>query len=295
MNKEILCILDEHHLHPLAYTKKGKVYFVSDRKNTYVIKLKTDNYDIYQYLLARDFNHFPENFNNVHDNYDLSLYIEDIKEDKVQKINDLIKVTAILHNKTSYQRTLDLDEVKKIYEELKQKILDTEEYYFQLNDVIDEELFLSPDDYLLIRHISLFYSLLSSSQEKLNKWYQDIQKEKSVRITLNHNNLSLDHLIINDTYYLINWDKASFDMPIIELEFLIRKYSNVLEIEDILKIYEKYYILSPLEKVLLFIKLSIPQITSKTKNNFQNTKDLYHEISFLKRVSKIVLDKKLVK
>ena len=67
MNNKIHDIIKEHDLHPRSYKKIKKVYLIQDKKNSYILKLNTNNYDIYKYLLSRDFKNFPKNLNYVNE------------------------------------------------------------------------------------------------------------------------------------------------------------------------------------------------------------------------------------
>ena len=287
MNEKLVKVIEKHHLHPKAYLCKGKVWIIKDN-HSYVIKLNTSNYDIYKYLLSRGFNNYPENFNNKNDDYDLNIYIEDESRKKEQKVSDLIKLVASLHKKTSYIRELTLDDIKKDYEYLKDKILQTKDYYEKLNDSIDKEEFLSPSRYLLIRNISLFYYLLNFCEDYLYKWYQTIKDSKRVIISINHNNLSIDHLIVNDAKYLISWDKASFDMPINDIEIFFRNNFENIELSELIKIYEEINKITKDEKILLLIHLALPDIISFTNNTYKDITLLNREIIFLNNVYTMV-------
>jgi len=284
MNKELLKIIKEHNLHPISYSKIGNVYFVKDKFHTYVIKLNTSNYDIYKYLDSRNFLEFPENFNFKDDNYDINEYIEDIETNKEQKINDLLMVLSLLHAKTSYIREQDLDEIKKNYESINKEILDTKAYYLKMNDIIDKQLFFSPSMYLLVRNISLIYYLLEYAHNHLNDWYQKMKDKKSLRVSLLHNNVDISHLIINDKKYLISWDKAYFDNPIYDIESFYKKYFNNLNLDEVLKIYESKNKLSPDEKELLLIRLSIPSIIKMTKDTLSDTENIGNMLKRLETV-----------
>ena len=284
MNNELKKIILKNNLHPLGYQKIGNIYLIKDKDRKYVIKLNTNNFDIYKYLISRDFFDFPENFNKKNDNYDLSEYIEEIKIEDDQKVNDLLEELAILHKKTSYKRELDLDNIKKIYESIKEDIIKSKSYYYNLNDVIDKNIFFSPSMYLLIRNISLIYYLLEYSEKEIDKWYQSIPKEKNVRVCLLHNNISIEHLIVNENKYLINWDKSYFGNPINDIVSFYKKYYQNLGLEEVLKIYENKNKLSNLEKELLLIKLSLPERFVLTKDTFNDTKLINDELSYLTKV-----------
>ena len=284
MNKEIHEIIKKRKLHPISYQKIKNVYIVNDNKTQYVIKLNTNNYDIYKYLLSRDFPYFPKNFNNIDDDYDISLYIEGLNVSKEQRIDDYIKIISLLHNKTSYHREIDLDEIKEKYEELNNRIIYLRKYYHELNDVIDKMIFLSPSAYLLVRNISLIYSILDKNQLLLNDVYDVIKNVKSIRVSLLHNNIDLDHLIINENDYLISWDKSCFNSPIYELEEFYRKYYQSIDLDYLIKLYEKRNSLSTIEKKILLIYLSMPMEIKLTDNTFTDTNIINNEINYLNKV-----------
>lgn len=292
MIKDVHYILKKLNIHPVMYEKIKSVYLIKDKSYSYIIKLNTNNYDIYKYLISKNFTYFPNFYNDVNDNFDVLEYIEDFKMDQVQKVNDYLKILSILHLKTSYIREIDLDEIKGKYEELINKIHSLRDYYYKLNDLIDKEVFLSPGYYLLVRNISLIYSTLNISEEKLNKIYDKLKNEKSIRISLLHNNLSLEHLITNEKEYLISWDKSYFDSPIVELKNFYQKYYQSITISDFFKIYEGINKLSSIEKELLLVTLAIPKKIEFTNNHYQDTLYVNKEINYLKDVYDILISDK---
>ena len=288
MNNELYSILKKENIHPIAYKKINSVYLVSDKTITYAIKLNTNNYDIYKYLLSKGFNYFPDNYSNVDVNYDITKYIIPLEVNQTEKVNDYLKLLSILHFKTSYKREVNLDEIKINYEKIINEINDLRRYYISINDKLDKERFLSPADYLLLRNITLIYSVLNIIEKLLNKTYEKIKDSKSIRVALLHNNLSLDHLIINEGEYLISWDKSYFDSPINELNSFYRKYYNYIDINDFLLIYEKSNKLSAIEKALLIIVLSVPKKIEFINNNYENTMLVNNEINYLKSIYELL-------
>ena len=292
MNKDIHDIIKSNGIHPLYYQKIKSVYLIKDKNNSYIIKLNTNNYDIYKYLISKDFNYFPKNYNTINDNYDISLYIPSLKISDAEKVNDYLKILSILHYKTSYKREIDLGEIKDKYEDLIGNIKYLKSYYYELNNEIDKEVFLSPSSYLLVCNISFIYSILNIIEEKLNKIYNEIKNQKSIRISLLHNNISLDHIIINEKEYLVSWDKAYFNNPIYELEDFYRKFYSYITLNDFFKIYESINKLSYIEKELLLVILSIPKKLIYTNNTYQDTLIINEEIDYLKSIYEMLSFKK---
>lgn len=287
MNDELRSIIKEHNLRPLSYRKIKKAYIIDTKNDRYVLKPNTNNYDIYKYLLSRGFDYFPKNLNSK-GNYDLVRFIEDNSLNNSQKLNDLVGVVGTLHKKTSYMREVDLDEIKALYEELSAKINNGIKYYTSVNDYIDTVLFYSPSEYLLVRNISLIYFMLEFSKRKLEEWYYNIRNEKSIRNSLIHNNLELEHLLINNGYYLISWDKAMFSYPIDDLYKLYHDYYNKMELSDFFKTYESINKLDKYEFDLLVIKLSIPEIIEFTSDTYLDTKRINDLLFYLQKVYKII-------
>ena len=101
--KKILLVKD---IHPLAFRKIGKAIIIEDKKEIFVIKLNTNNSDIYKYLISRKFEAFPQVFSAKDDEYEITLFIPDLSMNNDQKVNDLLFLLADLHQKTSYSKTL---------------------------------------------------------------------------------------------------------------------------------------------------------------------------------------------
>lgn len=294
MNKELREIIDSHDLHPLSYRKIKKAYIIDTKDKRYVLKPNSNNYDIYKYLSSRDFNCFPHNYNTKTGNYDLSHFIEDNSISNEQKLGDLISVMATLHKKTSYQREVDLDDIKATYESLSNDINEAIKYYSNLNDYIDTVMFYSPSEYLLVRNISLIYFMLEFSKRKLDNWYQYIKDEKSIRNSLVHNNVDLEHLLINNGYYLISWDKAMFSLPIDDLYQLYTNYYSKMELNDLVRNYQGINPLNRYEMDLLLIKLSIPKIIEITNNTYQDTKKINDLLFYLNKVYKMIRNDNII-
>ena len=217
-------------------------------------------------------------------NYDLSLYIEDKIIPKEQKIEELIKTLSFLHYKTSYSYESDLDDIKKTYEDIKNDLVNLLNYYNELNNYLDTQTFLSPSEYLLIRNISLIYSMIDYGIKKIDIWYKLATECKKCRTCLIHNNISSDHLIVNDYNYLVSWDRSKIDKPIIDLLSFYKNYYSYLKLDDVFKLYENNNCLYEEEKCLLLIYLSIPNKLVFTNNVMDDVIKINSEITYLNEI-----------
>jgi len=277
-------ILKKHELRARGYEYNDKAIIVETDRGKYVIKKDTNNFDIYNYLNTRGFNNFPKNYNDRNDDYDIYDYIDDIKVPDNQKIEDLVIILSNLHYKTSYYQEMDLDEIKKVYEDNNNKLLYLAKYYNELNDYLDSLTFLSPGQYLLVRNIYLIYYMINFGLSMNDKWYNLVKDYQTIRVSLIHNNISKEHLLVNDDKYLISWDKSKIDRPIFDLLNVFKKYYRDFKLSDLLNLYKYNNELDKEEKNLLIVYLSIPEMIEFTSNNLDDTIKINNQILYLKKV-----------
>lgn len=277
-------LLKKRKIRPRSYEYRKKVIIINSDDGKYVIKSHCNNCDIYNYLNAKGFYNYPENLTTERDNYDLSRYIEDTNVPREQRLEDLVRTLSTLHYKTSYYQETDLDEIKKIYEDFKEHLFSLFNYYNELNDYLDTITFLSPSEYLLLRNISLIYHLIDYGNRQLDLWYQLSSKQKKYRTCLIHNNISIDHLLINENNYLVSWDKSKVDRPIFDLISFYKKYYKYIKLEDVLNLYDSINCLEEEEKLLLLINLSIPSKLIINGNKLENVIEINNELLYLNKV-----------
>ena len=253
MNKELL---NKLNIKIDKIGKKGKAIILGTNYDKYVLK-QCFNDKYYEYLKVRDFNYFPDVLDNS-SNYLLTRYINDNDVPLNQRLEDMIAIISILHANTSYYKKLDLDTIKGIYEGLINRQDELLKYYLNIQTLIEEEEYMSPADYLLIRNISLIYMSLKKSREYLDKWYQSIKDTKIIRHVYNHGNLDISHFIEGDKPYLISWDNSKLDIPIYDLDDFYRKNFNLIKLDTIFNIYFDKYSLTNEEINLLFTYILIP-------------------------------------
>ena len=256
--------------------------------NSYVIKknnLKGNN--IFNYLLSRSFDYFPkvikEDDNNIYFEY-----IKDIREPSEQKIIDLIILLSLLHSKTTFYKEVDIDYYKDIYESINHEIDDTYNYYNQVMDNIDNEIYMSPADYLIARNISVIYKNLNYAKEEINNWYKLIENKRKVRIVTIHNNLSLDHYLKSDKSYLISWDKSKQDMPIYDLVSLYKHNYLDFDFVPLLNIYLNKYPLKEEELKLFLVLIAIPSKIKTENNEYKRVLSVRRIIDYLYKTDTIL-------
>lgn len=270
---EIKNFLRNNSIKPVRYKKNGKVTFIETDNERLVLKESNPPKDIFKLLEVRNFNYYPKVIARDN-NYEITEYIEEIELPDEQKLNDLIDLVSLLHNKTTYYKDINSSDNKKIYEDINNNINYLGSYYDDIMTIIESKVYMSPSEYLLARNISKVYYSIYTSKQYIDKWYNIIKDEKKGRVAVLHNNLRLSHFLRNKNSYLINWDKSTIDIPIFDIYKLCLRHSNIIDFEEILKKYESNYPLQESEKYLLYSLLLLPEKIEFNKSEYKQTIDI---------------------
>ena len=154
-------------------------------------------------------------------------------------------------------------------------------------DNIDNEIFMSPANYLIARNITLIYKSLNYAKENISKWYKLIDNNRKVRVVLLHNNLTLDHYLKNDKPYLISWDKSTIDMPIFDLVSLYKNNYLDFEFTDLLKIYLSKYPLTKEEMILFLTIISIPSKIALSSSEYKTVLEVRKLLDYIYKTNEL--------
>ena len=277
---------------PRKITISGKSNILTTKEDKYVVKEKNkDLKSLFEYLDSRNFNKYPKIIDE-YDNKYVYEYVKDVNMPINQKIVEEAKTLAELHYKTSYFKNIKIDDIKKIYEDIKSNIIYIEDYYNRLFDKALAEEYIRPSLYVLLINSSLIRSNISFLKRELEKWYKLVSTEDKIRVVYNHNNLNIDHFINNK---FISWDNYIVDSPVVDLINLYHNDYNKYDYSIFLKEYLKGYELLDYEKSLLFIMISMPKIIDFTNNEMENTIKASKRVDYIVKTNEILRPYYMVK
>lgn len=269
---------------PYRYTIKGSCTILETTSGNFVVKKKPKNKDlpsIFNYLKSRNFDYFPNIYGDSRDDAYVYEYVEDEDVINPQKSEDLINLVGLLHSKTSFNKEVSEETYKAIYEDIKNNILYLKDYYLKYYELFIKEIYMSPSKYQFVRNYSKIISALKFSENELDNWYSLVSSKKNERISLIHNNLSLDHYIRSDKDYLISWDKAKFDTPVLDLVKLYQNNFWELEFSTIFQKYLGVASLSEHEQKLFFVLISLVPEIKFTDNEFECCKEMRKQLDYI--------------
>lgn len=276
----------KNNIRRLSY--KNSVKIIDAEESKYVLKKSNRNLEeLFMYLRSRNFTSFPDILKNDRGSYEFP-YIDSVIEPKEQKLVDIINTMAELHTKTSFYKEVGHDKFSEIYENLKENILYIEGYYNDLITLIENEVYMSPSNYLIARNFSKINSAIIFCKKELESWYKLVKDNTKERVCVVHNNLKDEHLLKNDKNYLISWDKYLIDTPVLDLYRFFQNEKNADNFDELLALYEKKYKLKEEERKLLFIILSIPPKFIFEKDEITNTFNVRLFIDYLYKTSNLI-------
>lgn len=262
-----------------------KVNKITHKSNSIIIDtplglfmIEKDNIKTYDYLISRGFNYLLPIIDYDNSNI-LFKYEECIDYDINEKAFDYMRLLSLLHNKTSYYINIKPEENKKIYDNVNKYLNEIKKYYDEQASIIENKVYYSPNEYLLIRNISIIYKSIFSVKNRLDIWYKKYKDNSKKRVCTLYNNYDLSSLIkTKDNIYLYNFKNSYIDSPIYELNNFFNKYYLDFDFYELYKSYDKIFELNDYEKELLLILNMIPNKII-IGNDIKNIIDIKNKIS----------------
>lgn len=287
---ELKDIIKKYNFNVRKYKKIGNAHIIYTDKGNYCLKKKKKHNakDVINYLRAKQFNNILDIKSDDNDEFEITNYIEEIPFLIEDKAIEAIYLMSMLHNKTTFYKSISLDDVKCFYESHIDTIFNTRNYFDNLCYIFDENLFLAPSNYLFIRNITVIFNCLDYSKYYIEKWYDIVKDKTSKRVVMNHNNLDLSHIVIGNNPYIINWNDSSIDSPVMDLYSFFKKNFSNINISSLFAAYNSKYQLLKEEMFLLFSLLLLPDRIEFSENEICNTKIVYNNYRYLSSVMSFV-------
>lgn len=243
-------------------------------------KYKKDLLELYDFLESRNFDNFPKVIDND-EKFIRSEFIESKPHHEMTKGVEFMRVVSLLHYKTLYFKEINKSKYKNIYNKLSSNIEYLKEYYLNIIESIEEEVYMSPSHYLFARNYSVIDSSLKYAKSELDKWYKKVENKTKERVCTNHNNLSLEHFIYRDKGYLLSFDNYLVDTPILDLYKFYRKEGYKLDFNYLLDVYSENLTLLEEERMLFNVLISIPPKIEMIKNEYYNTINISDSLKYI--------------
>lgn len=287
----IVEVLDKYNLKVNKFSYNNTCIILDTDKGKYVLKKKKKNNkkEIYDYLLSRNFSFFLYPENSTESNYEIYSYIEEVNTVKEEKAKHLIDIMTELHIRTTTYKEYSLDNIKEIYEDIKNKIKDLTIFYNHLEDIFSESIYPAPYELLFLTNVSKIYNSLEYADILVEEWYKYVTNNKKRRICLIHNHLSLNHFLDAKDAKLINFDYSIYDSPVYDFVNFYKEHYYNLDMISLFNSYQFKYLYNEEEILLLFINIIIPNKIELKKDNSYNTSIVHNLIEYIDITREFIL------
>ena len=274
---------------PYRYTIKGKATILETTSGDFLIKEKNkDLNELYNYLISRGFDNFPKLIDSSRKDINVFEYVESITMPKEQMCDDIIDLIASLHNKTSYFKEVSEDKFKSIYEDIKSNISFLKNYYDTMYEIGFNEEYMSPSTYLFMRNFYKINAALDFCDREIDEWYELIKGETKIRVSVVHNNLSIEHFLKGNKEVLISWDNYLIDTPIIDIVKLYKNEYLNMNFSEVLERYFYKFSLLPYEQKLLFVLITMPPEIKMSNDEFNKCKNISKVIDYVFKTEDLI-------
>ena len=152
-------------------------------------------------------------------------------------------------------------------------------------DRIESQLFMSPSSYLLARHITQVFNVINYCDYNIDQWYKSIKDMNKMRVSIIHNNLSLDHFIDDK---LISWNRAKFSTPVFDIYNLYKNTYKDYVWDELMREYMSSYPLHNDELELFYVLISIPKKVKMLSSEYQNTIEINNLLEYISKTGTFI-------
>lgn len=273
------------------YEYRGSLKYITlDGKKIVVKKKKRYDLDkVYQYLEDHEIHNYLRPYEILEQEV-VFPYMEPTLLTKEEKAEKLIYVLSLWQNKTTVYKKVDLDEVKKYYEEKKRHFDYLFSYYKDLQDVVETKVYMAPSEYLFIRNVSGIYLTLSYAKHLLEKWYEEMKKIKNMRYVYCHGKCELSHFFACGEGYFISLEKAHLGYVYEDFLCFYQKHFRELDMISLFHFYQHKYHYRKEERLQFMIELLSIEKIELYPSSFGKCQELVSFYEKIKLTSEFLLE-----
>ena len=267
---------------------KDYIIVEADDSKKYLLKEKGNSKELFDYFNRIHYSYYLPLISDLDDSIEIYRYYDEISNDIEIKSKEMISSLISLQNKSFYYEEVGEEEFKKIYDNFHRQITDLMEYYYRLNDFIEEFSFPRIDYYVILKYISKIHNILKFSLERLNSWFElhDLNLRKCFLI----NNLKIDNYCYSDVSFFIDYKDSNKDLLIYDFVSFYKENNNI-NILELFEFYNSKINLSKSEMELLFCLICIPEKIDFSNDVYKNSVLIVNTIHYIDKTLEFVSEK----
>ncbi len=277
----------EYYIQRYCYEKDKKIIELEDRKIIIIKKTRYDLEKVYQKLKDHNITTILYPLAIDQDNVYFP-FVEDKDFTSDEKAKKMVYDLAIWQNKMTSHMPLDVDKIKKTYEYYKKEITTRTMYYKNMQAIVETKVYMSPSEYVFIRHSSILFSAFAFCQTILEKWYEEMMQKKNDRYVYCHGSFELNHFLTASDGYFLHLENAHEGSPTDDFANFYRKNYQDVDMISTFHFYQLKYPFTPEENLFFQLQIVLPEKIEIYPSNLATTKKLTYFYDYLIRTNEFI-------
>ncbi|MEC5422033.1 phosphotransferase [Virgibacillus sp. C22-A2] len=254
-------VLRSYAIYPIDVEKiTGKLYKVSDGNITYALKkssLSMQNKYHFHSVYQQANNHNITSIVPVYLTQRGEIYEEteqgifyltpwinaEQSHSTKQPIVNFYQTIGRIHAETKRTKSISTNQMISDFHTYKSFCLASQNKLLEFVDLFERTRYMSPIELLVCTHFRDLELALRESIKRIDQFVDGQEEETAWNYSLCHGDLKFSHLINAETFYIINWEKASYGHAVTDLAgFFNCEAANFdFPANEIIELFEKYY------------------------------------------------------
>lgn len=264
-------VMNEYGIHHVRHQRiSTNVFQITDGDSWFALKRSTMNSEalsIWQQVLHQaNHSNLPGvlpvyltkesgSLYTIHDDqvYYLTPWIEEINEEINFEL--LFKTLGQIHQRTKFTEEVSLEKSEVEFKRYSAHNDDTYQLLFKTIQTFEKSKYMSPFELLVCSHFISLENILNTLNSFIKRFI-DERKERSLwSLNLCHGHLKREHLIQSSRLYIANWEKATYNHAIIDLNSFFRNINNdsLIKPDSLIDAFETYLHENTLEMDELYL------------------------------------------
>lgn len=228
--KDIQVVLDSYGIYQAVITQiTHKVYKIDDGQQQFALKkgdLTTQSLSNWEHVFHKAnegqmVTVLPVLLTRNHSLYqkdDLDyFYLTPWINEKKPTTEKFYEAIAHIHSQTKRSQSIDQEKMNQSFNDYKSICAQRKKELLDYVMQFERHRYMSPLELQVCTHYRDIEHTLTKSSEYVDRLIEEQKGQPEWNDSLCHGNLKLSHLLVADQNYIINWEKARYDYPVIDL------------------------------------------------------------------------------
>ncbi len=180
-----------------------------------------------------------------------------------EEVRDVFRTIGEVHAKTKQTQSIDAHSVHNRFSDYRSQCRNFQDTLLDFVKQFEQNRFMSPFELQVCTHYHVLVNVITELDAQVAHFIDAWEENSAWSYCLCHGNLNVEHILSHHQPHIINWEKASYDNPIIDLTAFLKNQVRYYDQspEDMAELFPSYSHRNPLDEKewhLLLIHLLDP-------------------------------------